>query len=464
MFFSQHYLACLSHASYLIGDQTSGRAVVVDPQRDVNAYLDEAAAAGLVVERVIETHLHADFLSGHLEVAARTGAVISYGEGAQTEFAIDQLRDGQRLSLGDVTLEVITTPGHTPESICIAVYEHAADVAPHAVLTGDTLFIGDVGRPDLLASSGSGLSGDALARQLYRSLRTKLMLLPDETRVFPAHGAGSSCGRQLSTETSSTIGEQRKSNYALQPMSEDAFVRLVTEGQPPKPTYFMFDAVRNRVLRELLDEDRPPPMLGVEETLARHRRGAQLLDMREPPEYAAAHLAGSVNVGLQGRFAEWAADVLDPGSDVVLVGDRDTGLAAKVRLGRVGFDRVAGQLGDLPGALTAHPELVEVSSRLTAPQLADLLRAETVQIVDVRGPGETAEGTIPGAKLVPLAVLVEVMDSLDNSAPTVVYCASGYRSAVAASVLRCAGFDDVSDLLGGYTAWAAAGLPATPAQ
>jgi hydroxyacylglutathione hydrolase len=206
MIFTQHYLACLSHASYVIGDETTGRAVVVDPRRDIGPYLEEAAAAGLTIERVIETHVHADFLSGHLEIAAETGATISYGEGAEVEFPVEQLHDGQRLSLGEVTLEIIATPGHTPESICIVVYEHPDDEAPYGVLTGDTLFVGDVGRPDLLASAGAGFAADVLARNLYHSLHDKLLRLPDSTRIFPAHGAGSSCGRQLSSETSSTLG------------------------------------------------------------------------------------------------------------------------------------------------------------------------------------------------------------------------------------------------------------------
>ena len=235
MIFKQYYLVCLSHASYLIGDQATGRAVVVDPQRDIAAYLDDADAAGLRIERVIETHFHADFLSGHLELAEATGAVISYGEAAagRTEFAIDVLCDGQRLGLGDVTLEIRATPGRTPESISVVVFESADDTAPHAVLTGDTLFIGDVGRPDLLSSEGA--SADDLARQLYHSLHERLLTLPDDTLVYPAHGAGSACGKNLSTDTVSIIGDQRHSNYALAPMTEDAFVDVVTHGQAEAP-------------------------------------------------------------------------------------------------------------------------------------------------------------------------------------------------------------------------------------
>ncbi|HET9665812.1 MAG TPA: MBL fold metallo-hydrolase, partial [Desertimonas sp.] len=308
MIFTQHYLACLSQASYLIGDETTGRAVVVDPRRDVDVYLDEAHAHGLAIERVIETHVHADFLSGHLELAKRTGAVISYGSGARLEFPAELLDDGQRISLGDVTLEVMATPGHTPESICIIVYEHPDDAVPYGVLTGDTLFVGDVGRPDLLASADPQLTAEVLARRLYHSLHDRLLQLPDATQVFPAHGAGSSCGKQLSTETSSTLGVQRAVNYALQPMSEDAFVAAVTEGQPFRPHYFEFDAQRNRELRPLLDDD-PPPHLTLDEVLRRHAAGAVLLDCREPADFAAGHVRGAVNIGLQGRFAEWAGDV-----------------------------------------------------------------------------------------------------------------------------------------------------------
>lgn len=240
MIFTQHYLECLSQASYLIGDESTGRAVVIDPRRDVDEYLAQAAENGLRIERVIETHVHADFLSGHLELAAATGAQIYYGEGAQIAFPVELLRDGERFSLGEVTFEILATPGHTPESISIVVYEHAGDTVPYGVLTGDALFVGDVGRPDLCQADGS--PADELAGTLYRSLHDKLLTLPDATRVFPAHGAGSTCGKQLSKETSSTIGEQRKHNYALKADSRAEFVAAVTENQPVQPHYFQFTA------------------------------------------------------------------------------------------------------------------------------------------------------------------------------------------------------------------------------
>jgi DMSO/TMAO reductase YedYZ molybdopterin-dependent catalytic subunit/rhodanese-related sulfurtransferase/glyoxylase-like metal-dependent hydrolase (beta-lactamase superfamily II) len=459
MILTQHYLACLSHASYLIGDETTGRAVVVDPRRDVGIYLQEAAQRGLRIERVIETHIHADFLSGHLELADRTGAVISYGSGADVGFPIDPLHDGQRLCLGEVALQILATPGHTPESICVLVWEHPDDSAPYGVLTGDTLFVGDVGRPDLLASTDPEVSADALARRLYRSLRDKLLILPDATRVYPAHGAGSACGKALSTETTSTIGEQRRTNYALQEMTEDAFVAAVTEGQPARSRYFAFDARANREAHALLDE-RAPGLLDLDDVLTRRDAGAVLLDAREPADFAVAHLAGAVNVGLQGRFAEWAGHVLPTDRDILLVGDPALAAEAKLRLARVGLDRVVGQLADPAAVLTARPDLAGRSSRLTIGQLAELRGLEPdLQLVDVRGAAETAGGTIPGAVEIPLAVLADSLDALDRDLPVVAYCASGYRSQVAASRLAAAGFRDVSDLLGGYSAWAAAGLP-----
>jgi glyoxylase-like metal-dependent hydrolase (beta-lactamase superfamily II)/rhodanese-related sulfurtransferase len=456
MIFTQHYLACLSHASYLVGDETTGRAVVVDPRRDVAEYLEEAASHGLTIERVIETHIHADFLSGHLELAARTGATISYGAGATVEFPVDPLSDGQRLSLGEVTLEIIATPGHTPESICIAVYERPGDRVPYGVLTGDTLFVGDVGRPDLLAAADPELSAEVLARQLYHSLHDRLLQLPDATRVFPAHGAGSACGKQLSTETSSTIGAQRSGNYALQPMSVDDFVAAVTEGQPLQPQYFEFDAQRNRELRPLLDEG-PPVELSLEQVFEHQAAGAVLLDCREPADFAAAHLRGALNISLQGRFAEWAGDVMSPQRDIVLVGDPSTADEAKVRLARVGYDRVVGQLADPGAVFTGSPDRVEASSRLTVEQLAQTrVSAPDLQLIDVRDLSEMAGGTIPGSRPIPLATLTASLAALDRDLPVVTYCASGSRSSIAASVLSANGFGDVSDLLGGYGAWAAA--------
>jgi hydroxyacylglutathione hydrolase len=453
MIFQQYYLDCLSHASYLIGDETSGRAVVVDPQRDVSQYVADAEAQGLTIERVIETHVHADFLSGHLELAKATGARISYGESVQgIEYPFSPLAHGQRLSLGDVVLEIRATPGHTPESISLVVYEHADDDVPYAVLTGDTLFIGDVGRPDLLSSVG--VTAEELAGRLYHSIHEQLLTLPDATRVFPAHGAGSACGKQLSTEKQSTIGEQRLVNYALQPMSESEFVKVVTEGQPTAPGYFAFDAVRNRETRPTLDEEQPPAPLSVDAVLEAQAGGATVVDARDPSDFAGGHLRGSVNVALAGRFAEWTGDVVAPERPVVLVANPGTELEAKVRLGRIGFDRVVGYLEDPLAALASRPELTERLSRLTVRELEERRRdLPDLQLVDVRNPGEVALGMIPGALPTPLPHLTDALEQLDPTRPTVVYCQGSARSAVAASVLASHGFADVSDVLGGYDAW-----------
>ncbi|HEY3702321.1 MAG TPA: rhodanese-like domain-containing protein [Acidimicrobiales bacterium] len=452
MIFHQYFLGCLSHVSYLVADESAGRAVVVDPQRDVSGYLADADAAGLEIELVIETHFHADFLSGHLELAEATGARICFGEQAEAEFPIERLANGRRISLGQVVVEVRATPGHTPESISLVVYEHDEDEVPYGVLTGDTLFIGDVGRPDLLAAEGA--SAPDLARQLYHSLREQILTLPDETRVFPAHGAGSACGKNLSSETSSTIGQQRLTNYALAPMDEGDFVRIVTEGQPVTPLYFSYSAHRNRERRPLLDEHRQLPTVSPEEVVDRQAEGAVVLDTRDPAEFAAGHLPGSLNVGLTGRFAEYAGDVLRPDDRIILVSDAGHDLEATVRLGRIGFDNVIAALADPVSAFMEHPELTERSSRLTAVELVERLRGSAdLTLLDVRNAGEIAEGAITASVSIPLARLLARLDEIHRGRPVVAYCASGYRSSIAASALARAGHDDVSDLLGGFSAW-----------
>jgi hydroxyacylglutathione hydrolase len=410
----------------------------------VSDYVDEAGEAGLSIDYVIETHIHADFVSGHLELADATGAEIVYGSGAHVEFPVRHVKTGDRLELGEVVLEVRSTPGHTPESISIVVWEHPGDTTPYGVFTGDTLFIGDVGRPDLLSAVGH--HPDAMARDLFRSLHSQLLTLPDATRVLPAHGAGSACGKNMSTELQSTIGEQRSGNYALQTTSEDEFVHIVTEGQPARPRYFSFDAERNREAHALLDERDAPRPMSLTRVLALQADGAQVLDTRAADDFALGHLLGSVNVGLEGRFAEYAGAVLDSARPIVLVSDPGSELEAKLRLARIGFDDVAGALADPLIEFVAHPEHVGQAKRLTADELAD----QTV--IDIRGPGETEGGYVEGAKLIPLPRLLDEFGSLDKTRPTVVYCAGGYRSSVAASVLRANGFTDVADVIGGYGA------------
>jgi len=452
--FTQYYLGCLSQASYLIGDETTGQAAVVDPRRDVGEYLEAAAAAGLRIKYVIETHVHADFLSGHLELAAATGATVIYGAGADVRFPHRQVTDGERLDLGRVVLEFRATPGHTPESISIVVWETPDAVRPYGVLTGDTLFIGDVGRPDLLASRGH--SPEDMARQLYRSLHTRLLCLPDATRVYPAHGAGSACGKNLSTETVSTIGEQRHTNYALRLGTVEEFVAAVTEGQPPRPDYFAHVAEVNREPHRLLLDEQVPG-LSLDEVLGHQARGAVVLDARAPAEFSRGHLRRSLNVGLDGRFAEHAGEVIDAGEDIVVVCDPGRGHEARVRLSRVGLDSVQGALDQPAMAFSECPDAADVASRLTARQLAEA-RAEIpgLVVLDVRGPGERALGRIQGSAHIPIAQLRGRTGELDPARPVVAYCAAGYRSSIAASLLRARGFADVSDLIGGYQAWVAA--------
>jgi hydroxyacylglutathione hydrolase len=456
MVFTQYYIDCLSQASYLVGDTTTGQAVIVDPRRDVQEYLDDAAAAGLRIVGMINTHFHADFLSGHLELAQATGAWIGYGQVAKAEFETRPLADGERISLGDVTLEIMETPGHTPESISVLVYEHADDEVPYGVLTGDALFIGDVGRPDLLASIG--FTSEQLGKQLFQSIQGKLMGLPNPVRVFPGHGAGSACGKNLSTELQSTIGEQRGVNYACRPMGEEEFIALVTAGQPAAPEYFVYDAILNRKQREVFDAEASARPLDDAEVTAALARGAAVLDTRDAPTFAAGHLPRALNVPADGRFAETAGMVLTGDQEIVLVAAPGRQDEVAVRLARIGFDKVTGYLPDPDATLLARPDDTARASRLTAVELSGVLtaaqgRPDAPVVLDVRNIGELEGGFIPGSVHIPLAELRRRIDEIPTGRPVVAYCAGGWRSSVAASLLRHNGFTDVSDLLGGYAAW-----------
>lgn len=453
MYFAQYYLECLSQASYLIGDERTGQAVVVDPRRDVEEYLADAAAHGLTIVGVLNTHFHADFVSGHQELAAATGAWIGYGRAAETEFDVRSFADGDTVTLGDVVLTIMETPGHTPESISVVVREHADDEVPYAVLTGDALFIGDVGRPDLLASVGS--TADELGRMLYDSVQHKLMSLPDATRVFPAHGAGSACGKNLSTELQSTIGDQRRLNYACQPMSEDEFLAVVTAGQPAAPEYFVYNAILNRKEREVRELGAKVPSLDEHQVASALADGAVVIDARDPQEFAAGHLRGAINVPVDGRMAETVGMVVGPDTPVVLMAPEGEEQEAAIRLVRIGFDRTLGYIVDAEDYLMKHQDQVEQASRLTPYRFDELRTTCDLQVVDLRNAGELAEGRIPGTVHIPLAELRRRMDELDRTKPIVLHCAGGWRSSVGASLLRSAGFADVSDVLGGFAGWQA---------
>jgi hydroxyacylglutathione hydrolase len=457
----QYYLGCLAHASYLIADPDSGIAAVVDPQRDVEQYLDDADDLSCRIAHVFLTHFHADFIAGHLELRERHQAEIHLGARAQAEYPFVAMGDGDEVRVGAVRLAVLETPGHSPESISILVYDSDSNSdAPYAVLTGDTLFIGDVGRPDLRASQG--WSADQLASLLYDSLHDKLAPLPDETLVYPAHGAGSLCGKALSEETVSTMGIQRQYNYALQPMSRERFVALVTADQPDTPAYFSYDAVLNARERPTLDQTlaRELEPLTLERALALVADGAQLLDTREPADFEGAHLRGAINIGLGGSYATWSGTILDQTKPVVLIADPGREVEAATRLGRIGFDSVAGYLKGGMEQLDRKPELIEKTTRLTAQALAEQLAdAQPPLVIDVRTEREwTEEGRIEGAQNLPLGQLQAGAQALPMDREVVLYCSSGYRSAIAASLLQRKG-SRVADLVGGIAAWEAARLP-----
>jgi hydroxyacylglutathione hydrolase len=460
MILKQFYLNCLAHASYLVGDETTHSAAVVDPQRDVDQYLAFAAEHGLEIRHVLLTHFHADFVAGHLELRDRVGATVYLGAAAKAEYAFTPLRDGDTIDLGRVRLQALETPGHTAESISILVFDLDRSASePHAVLTGDTLFIGDVGRPDLRASLG--WSATALGGLLYDSLRTKLLPLPDQSLVFPAHGAGSLCGKALSRETVSTIGEQRRSNYALQPMEKETFIELVTADQPDAPPYFTYDAVLNSRERQTLDEAlaRQLKPLSLDDVLAQQAAGAQVLDTRDASEFGAAHLVGSVNIGLGGQYATWAGTVLSSERPIVIVADPGREMESAMRLGRIGFDHVSGYLQDGLRSLELRPELTGTTERVSATVAAERLASPDPPVgVDVRMPGERASKYIAGTVHIPLNHLEERFGELPANKALLVHCAGGYRSSIAASLLKRQGFAQVGEIAGGITAWEAANL------
>ena len=458
MYFKQFYLGCLAHASYLIGSE--GEGVVVDPQRDVDEYLAEASAQGLEIKYVIETHLHADFVSGHQEIAARTGAEIVFGEKADFAFPHRPVREGDEITIGKASLRFLETPGHTPEGICILVTDTSDPTQPQKLLTGDTLFIGDVGRPDL--AGGKGYTPQMMAEMLYDSLHGKLLKLPDSVEVYPAHGAGSMCGKNMSKETSSTIGEQRNFNYALKPMSKEEFVAMMTADLPEAPSYFPKDAEINRSGARELSELQPPKSLTPQEVLALRDEGHVLLDVRSAIDFGAAHVPGSMNIGLGGQFAMWAGSLIPLNSSIVIIADTGAQVdESVVRLARVGIENVKGYLN---GGVQSWREAglqVDSIKQISVTQLKEQMANADLQIVDVRRPGEYVNGHVPRAFNAPLASLDKSLGPLplEKDKLTAVICAGGYRSSAAASLLQKQGFSNLINVSGGTGAWINAGYP-----
>ncbi len=460
MILKQFYLNCLAHASYLIGDEQTRVAAVVDPQRDVEQYLAFAADHGLHIAHVFLTHFHADFVAGHLELRDRTHARIYLGAAARAEYVVTPLGDGDTVEVGRVRLKALATPGHTVESLSLLVFDlDRSATEPQAVLTGDTLFVGDVGRPDLRVALGRSASD--LGGLRYDSLRTKLMALPDACLVYPAHGAGSLCGKALSKETVSTIGEQRRSNYALQPMSKAAFVDLVTADQPDAPPYFTYDAVLNSRERPTLDQALAKELnpLTLDRVLALQAEGAQVLDTRDPEAFAAAHLVNTINIGLCGQYATWVGTLLSHDRPIVIIAHPGREQEATVRLGRIGFDQAIGFLKDGLHSLSGRPDLTTSTERLSPPVAAERLASTGAVAIDVRAPAERAQKCLAGSLNIPLNHLGERRADIPSGRPLIAYCSGGYRSSIAASLLQRHGFSNVSELAGGITAWETANLP-----
>jgi glyoxylase-like metal-dependent hydrolase (beta-lactamase superfamily II) len=454
MYFEQFYLGCLAHASYMLGSE--GDAVVVDPQRDVDLYLKAAEEHGLAIRHIFETHLHADFVSGHKELAARTGARIYFGAKAGVTFVHVPVQDGFELRFGKARINVLETPGHTPESICLLVTDDENPAKPWAVLTGDTLFLGDVGRPDLSRTH----SPEQLAGMLYDSLHNKLLKLPDRVLVYPAHGAGSLCGRNMRAEKSSTIGTERLTNYALQIPSREEFVKQLTSNLPVRPDYFLQDAEINRggapPLSDLAELKGVSPV----ELKALLEEGVIALDIRPPEQFAAGHVPGSVNIALSGQFATWAGTILGLSSRPVLIADSPDQLAeARLRLARVGIEAERGYLeGGVAGWKAAGFDLAQLSE-ISVNDLRQQLTKDKIRVLDVRREPEWMAGHIDGADWWPLDRFRVSPPEVDLTQPLAVHCQSGYRSMIACSLLRRAGFKNVVNVSGGFSAWQQAQLP-----
>ncbi len=452
MYFEQFYLGCLAHASYLFG--SDGEAVVVDPQRDVEIYLEAAQKQNLKIRHIFETHLHADFISGHKELAARTGATIYIGKAAEATFPHVAVSDGFELQVGQALVRVLETPGHTPESCCFVITGEERAPSPWAVLTGDTLFIGDVGRPDLSKSH----TPQQLAGLMFDSLHQKLMTLPNEVLVYPAHGAGSLCGRNMRAERSSTIGTELLTNYALQIKDRDEFIRQMTANLPARPDYFLEDAAINRAGAESLAELPPLAPISANKLKDMLDHGTLALDVRPTEQFAEAHVPGSINIALSGQFASWAGAVLGLSSQPVLIADDMEQVSeARLRMARVGIENLPGYLD---GGVEAWKQAGFALAQLAQITVQELSTRSDLQVLDVRRQGEWDAGHIASADWYPLDRFKATLPALDRGATIAVHCKSGYRSSIASSLLQRAGYN-VINVVGGLDAWEQAQLPTT---
>jgi hydroxyacylglutathione hydrolase len=456
MYFEQFYLGCLAHASYMLGSEKE--AVVVDPQRDVDLYIQAAEDHGLTIHHIFETHLHADFVSGHKELAARTGAQIYFGASAGATFPHVAVHDGFELRFGTARIKVLETPGHTPESICLLIFngEGSGNGQPWAVLTGDTLFLGDVGRPDL----SRAYSPEQLAGMLYDSLHNKLLKLPDEILVYPAHGAGSLCGRNMRAERSSTIGTERLTNYALQIQSREEFTKQLTSNLPARPDYFLQDAEINRGGAPALSDLPELKAISPAELKSLLDEGVIALDIRPGDQFATGHVPGSINIALSGQFATWAGTILGLSSRPVLIADSPEQLAeARLRLARVGIETERGYLqGGVAGWKQAGLDVAELPE-ITPRELHQRLSENKLRVLDVRREPEWMAGHMAGAAWWPLDRFRVSPPEVDLDIPLAVHCQSGYRSMIACSLLQRAGFRKVMNVTGGFAAWQEAQLP-----
>jgi hydroxyacylglutathione hydrolase len=475
MYFEQFYLTCLAHASYMIG--ANGEAAVIDPQRDVDIYLKAAEEHNLKIRHIFETHLHADFVSGHKELSAHTGATIYIGAKAEAGFPHVALHEGDEVKVGAVRIRALETPGHTPEGMCFVITDEEKLFArpspqppqPHAVLTGDTLFIGDVGRPDLSPAH----TPQQLAGLLYDSLHTKLLALPDATLVYPAHGAGSLCGRAMRAEKSSTIGTERLTNYALQISSREEFIRQLTTNLPTRPNYFAEDAEMNRSGASTLTDLAPLPALPPKEVQTRLQQDAWVLDVRSGDDFARAHVPGSVNIALSGQFASWAGAIFGIHSNPILVADTEAQVEeARMRLARVGIEVLQGYLkggiaawkkARLPVSSTPQISAQELNKKLNTGRDRALpvsaRGTDDVVVLDVRREGEWQAGHIADANWHALDAFPRGLPEVDATRIVAVHCKSGYRSMIACSLLERAGHRNVVNVTGGFDAWLAASLP-----